>query len=631
MWQSNLIDTALGRTPPDLYLQGGTVVNVYSGEIYPADIAVKDGRIAYVGKDLGGAQPAGCTVIDARGCNLLPGFIEPHGHPAQFHDTVEYTRAASQNGITAVVSDSYKLLKALGPRKFACYIEEIKKSTPVKVYWFLRIFAEYYLSSGEPLVSPEEMQELVNLPQVLSIGETTRWPEILQKEGFPLEAIRMIRAAGKRPDGHTAGATGKKLAALAAAGISGCHESVTAEEVMERLRNGMYVTLRHSSQRPDLDNFLSILRDKKADLSRFMLTTDGSSPAFPHQDWNVAALAERLIEKGIDPLTAIRMITLNPAIYYRIDHQIGSLAPGRAADIVVTEGFNLSRPRMVLIDGKVVYNREATAAENKAHFKSSPLAGTSKTYFAYDWRVTPDLFAVPALEGKKDGKEEKEEEKEEIEEEKEEKRKKRGKRGKRITELKINKESGTVRFPVIEMVNAVITRRLDMTLPVTNGAVTPGCSSAGLLKIALLDMKKRRAGTGFIKGLAENIEGLASSLCCALGVIIVFGNNDEAIALAANRVLQLGGGIAVAESGRILWEIKLELPGELTVLPFEEVRRLAGELEETVCRRGYSWGDFFHTMTFLPGDFLPHLRINTEGIFDVLKRKIIYPSVAWPK
>ncbi|NLL57569.1 MAG: adenine deaminase, partial [Firmicutes bacterium] len=407
MWQSNLIDTALGRTPPDLYLQGGTVVNVYSGEIYPADIAVKDGRIAYVGKDLGAAQPAGCTVIDARGCNLLPGFIEPHGHPAQFHDTVEYTRAASQNGITAVVSDSYKLLKALGPQEFARYIEEIKKSTPVKVYWFLRIFTEYYFSSGEPLVSPEEMQVLVNLPQVLSIGETTRWPEILQKEAFPLEAIRMIRAAGKRPDGHTAGAAGKKLAALAAAGISGCHESVTAEEVMERLRNGMHVTLRHSSQRPDLDNFLSILRDKKADLSRFMLTTDGTSPAFPDQDWNIAVLAERLIEKGIDPLTAIRMITLNPASYYRIDHEIGSLAPGRTADIVVTEGFNLSRPRMVLIDGKVVYNREATAAENKAHFKSSPLAGASKTYFACDWRVTADLFAVPALEGKKDGKEEK--------------------------------------------------------------------------------------------------------------------------------------------------------------------------------------------------------------------------------
>ena len=620
MWQSNLIDTALGRTPPDLYLQGGTVVNVYSGEIYPADIAVKNGRIAYVGKDLDGAEPAGCTVIDVQGCNMLPGFIEPHGHPAQFHDTVEYTRAASQNGITAVVSDSYKLLKALGPQEFTRYIEEIKKSTPVKVYWFLRISTEYYFSSGEPLVSPEEMQELVNLPQVLGTGETTRWTDILQKEAFPLEAIRMIRAAGKRPDGHTAGAAGKKLAALAAAGISGCHESVTAEEVMERLRNGMYVTLRHSSQRPDLDNFLSILRDKKADLSRFMLTTDGSSPAFPHQDWNVAALVERLIEKGIDPLTAIRMITLNPATYYRIDHEIGSLAPGRAADIVVTEGFNLSHPRMVLIDGKVVYNREATPAENKAHFKSSPLAGISKTYFAYDWRVTADLFAVPALEGEKEGKEEKEEEEE-----------KRGKRKKKITELKINKKGSTVRFPVIELVNSVITRRLDMTLPVTNGTVTPGGSSAGLLKIALLDMKKRCAGTGFIKGLAENIEGLASSLCCALGVIIVFGNNDEAMALATNRVLQQGGGIAVAESGRILWEIKLELPGELTLLPFEEVWRLARELEEIICRRGYSWGDFFHTMNFLPGDFLPHLRINTEGIFDVLKREIIYPSVTRPK
>lgn len=590
MLQKNLIDTALGLIPPDLYLRGGSVVNVYSGERYEADVAIKDGRIAYVGKEHGDAWAGDCDVIDVSGFNLLPGYIEPHGHPLQIHNAIEYTRAASRNGLTAIVADSYKVLKALGVKKFIDYTEEIKKRTPVKIYWFMRIFAMEYPPPEKALYSMDELQELINQPQILCIGETTKWTSILQKSTFPLQAISMFQTAGKRPDGHTSGAAGKKIAALAAAGISGCHESITAENVMERLRNGMYVMLRHSSQRPDIDNFLDVLRDKNVDLSRFMLTTDGTNPAFIEQNWNIAGVAERLINKGIQPLAALRMITLNPASYLRIEHEIGSITPGRAADILVTDGFNLSHPRMVFIDGRVVYSDEATAEENKAFFKASPLTGMSKTYFSFDWRVTPGMFAVPIPGGEKEpgGGEKKE-----------------------------------IRFPVIEMVNAIITRRLDLPLPITGGAVTAGDAHPGLLKVALLDMQRRCITRGFIKDLAHDLEGFASSTCCNLGVIVVIGNNDSAMSLAANRVLETGGGMAVVEDNSITWEIELKLPGELTNLPFTEVSRLAGELEKFACRKGYRWGDFFRTIHFLPCDFLPYIRISTEGIFDVLQNEII--------
>lgn len=590
MLQKNLIDAALGSIPPDLYLRGGNIVNVYSGERYEADVAIKDGHIAYVGKDLDDSSLSGdCTIIDVGGYNLLPGYIEPHGHPLQIHSIIEYTKAASQSGLTAIIADSYKILKALGVKGFIDYTEEIKKRTPVKVYWFVRIFSMEGPSLQEALFSWEELQMLIDLPQILCIGETTKWPAILQKSVFPLQAINMFQSAGKRPDGHTSGASGRKLAALAAAGISGCHESITAKNVMERLRNGMHVMLRHSSQRPDIDNFLGILRDKKADLSRLMLTSDGTSPAFIKQNWNIAAIAEQLIGKGIDPFTAVRMLTLNPACYFRIDHEIGSLAPGRAADIVVTEGFNLSHPQMVFIDGQAVYGKDMITKENRALFKASPLTGMRKTYFAFDWRITEELFTVSVP----------------------------GSRGETRTEIL---------FPVIEMANAIITKRLDLRLPVVNGAVTPGRSFPGLLKIALLDLRKRCVSAGFIKGLGEGLEGFASSTCCNLGQVVVFGSSDAAMALAANYVLELGGGMAMTENNGINWEIMLELPGELTNLPFEEVSRLAGELEELAHRKGYPWGDFFHTMHFLPCDFLPYIRISTEGIFDVLDNKIIYPA-----
>ncbi len=605
MPQKNLIDTALGLIPPDLYLQGGSIINVYTGEKYKADIAIKDGYIAYVGNELGGTLLDEYTIIDVSGFNLLPGYIEPHGHPLQIHNIIEYTRAASRNGLTAIVADSYKVLKALGVNKFLAYTKEINKRTPVRVYWFIRIFAMENLSPGEALYSSAELQELIKHPWILGIGETTRWPAILQKSSFPLQAINMLRSAGKRPDGHTSGANGKKLAALAAAGISGCHESMTAENVLERLRNGMHVMLRHSSQRPDIDNFLGILEDEKVDRSRFMLTTDGTSPAFIDQNWTIASIAEQLISKGIEPLTAIRMITLNPASYFRIDHEIGSITPGRAADIVITEGINLGRPRMVLIGGQIVHggdithegNKEikifygkgknAVVETNKKLFKASPLIGLPKTYFAYDWQITPEMFTVSVPDSKKDA-------------------------GKEI------------QFPVIEMVNAIITRRLDLTLPVADGIVTPGNTPPGLLKIALLDMQKRRISTGFIKGLASGLEGFASSTCCNLGVIIVIGSNDATMALVANHILKRGGGMALAENNAIIWEIKLELPGELADLPFEEVSRLARELETYAREKGYTQGDFFHTIHFLPCDFLPYIRINREGIFDVVNNKIIY-------
>lgn len=591
MSQENLIDTALGLITPDLYLKGGNVIDVYSGEKYEADIVIKDGRIAYVGKEHVSTLAGGCDVIDVSGFNLLPGYIEPHGHPLQIHSSVEYTRVASRHGLTAIVADSYKVLKALGVKKFIAYTEEIKKRTPVKIYWFLRILAMEYPPPEETLYSVDELQELINQPQILCIGETTKWTAILQKSTFPLQAISMFQAAGKRPDGHTSGAAGKKIAALAAAGISGCHESITAENVMDRLRNGMYVMLRHSSQRPDIDNFLDILRDKNVDLSRFMPTTDGTSPAFIEQNWNIASIAEQLITKGIDPFTAVRMLTSNPAAYFRIDHDSGSLTPGRAADIVVTKGFNLSHPQMVLIDGKVVYNSDATAEENRAPFRSSPLTGMRKTYFASGWRVTPEMFAVSVPEGK----------------------------GK-------TKEGGEILFPVIEMVNSIITRRLDLLLPVADGVITAGDANPGLLKVALLDMRRRRIGTGFIKGLAHDLEGFASSTCCNLGVIVVIGSSDRAMALAANRVLEMEGGMAVVEDESITWEIGLELPGELTNLSFAEVARLSEELEVLARQKGYSWGDFFHSMHFLPCDFLPYIRISTEGIFDVLRDEIICSS-----
>ena len=589
MSRKNLIDTALGLLPPDLYLRGGTVVNVYSGESYEADVAIKDGRIAYVGKELESPLGSGCTTMDVEGFNLLPGYIEPHGHPMQIHDTIEFTRAASRNGMTAIIADSYKILKALGPRKFVEYAEEIKKRTPVKVYWFLRIFTIEYSAVEEELYSLDELQELLTCPRVLSIGETTRWPAILQKNAFSLQAIDIFQSAGKRPDGHTSGAYGKKLATLAAAGISGCHESLTADDVRERLRNGMHVMLRHSSQRHDIDNFLSVFSDKKIDLSRFMLTSDGTSPAFLDENWNIAGIAEELISQGVDPLTALRMITLNPASYFRIDHEIGSITPGRAADIIVTEGYNLSRPQMVLIDGRVIHSKIGAAEESRALFKDSPLIGIPKTYFAFDWRVTPENFAVPVPDN-------------------------------------FAVTGGKVQFPVIEMINAIITKRLDLPLPVTGGTVTPGSDQTGLLKIALLDMEKRRISTGFIKNVADNLEGFASSICVTVGVIIVIGSDDTAMALAANRVLELGGGMALAENNSIIWDIKLELPGELTNLPFEEVLRRAKELEKLVRKRGYTLGDYFHTIHFLPCDFLPFVRISTEGIFDMLNRKIIYRS-----
>ncbi|NMB42324.1 MAG: adenine deaminase [Firmicutes bacterium] len=591
--QKKLIDTALGSIPPDLCLKGGTVINVYSGERYEADIAIKGGRIAYVGKEWESTLAGDHPVIDVTGFNLLPGYIEPHGHPMQIHDTIEFTRVASQSGMTAIVADSYKILKALGIKKFAAYTEEIRKRTPVKVYWFMRIFTIEYSSSEKPLYSMDELQELIKRPQILCIGETTRWPAILQKNDFPLRAINILQSAGKRPDGHTSGASGKKLAALAAAGISGCHESLTAEDVRERLRNGMHVMLRHSSQRNDIDNFLEIFRDKSVDLSRFMLTSDGTSPAYLDQNYNIAGIAEELIAKGIDPLTAVRMITVNPASYFRIDHEIGSLTPGRAADIIVTEDYNLSRPQMVLIDGKIIHSKGKTTEKGKALFKASPLAGMRKTYFAHNWRITPDVFTVPAPK----------------------------------MENEVNEKNGQeIKFPVIEMINAIITKRVDLPLPSKNGMVTPG--NHELLKIALLDMKKRRVSTGFVKNLADSLEGFASSICAALGVVIVVGKNDAAMALAANRVLELGGGIAVAENGKIIWEIELELPGELTDRPYEEILPLAKELENLVQERGYSLGDFFHTIHFLPCDFLPFIRISTEGLFDVLKRKIIDPGAA---
>jgi adenine deaminase len=396
-----------------------------------------------------------------------------------------------------------------------------------------------------------------------------------------LEMIRFARGLRKRVDGHTAGAKYENLAAIARAGVESCHESITAGEVLDRLRLGMHVMLRQSSLRQDLRTLLKGILDLPYAARRVMLTTDSSTPAFQREYGMMEGLLAIALEEGVNPVEAYRMVTLNPAVYFGVEHRIGGIAPGREADILVLSDLFHPTPELVISRGRI-------AAEKGRLVEPFPTLDWSRFFGEpadFGWRVAPDFFDIPA-----DGAD----------------------------------KGGSVNFPVMRLLNPAITRVEKAEFPVKEGVLDISARK-GFNRAATLSRKGRWVANGVLAGYADRVEGIASTFNTA-GEIVVIGGSTEAMAAAVNRVLAMGGGIAAVESGRIVYELALPLGGMMSDRPMEELAVQDSALQEFLADRGFPFRDPLYTFIFLPNDFLPEVRLNSRGLMRVKTGESIYPA-----
>jgi adenine deaminase len=564
-----LIRVALGQEKADLFVRGGTVVNVYSGELLPANVAVLGDRIAYVGPSEKAAGPE-TEVIDAEALYVAPGWIEPHSHTYLYYNPESLAEAIIPGGTTTVVSDDL-VFSMFGGSETSRVVMDASVQLPVRFLWYARPEPASPVSEGEDdHFDHKRLEAVLDHPLAAGVGEAPAWARFLEHEEAPLgAAIVEANRRGLIVDGHTTGARDDKLAALVAAGLRSCHEAITADEALERLRLGLWTPLRHSSLRPDLPELLRAVTEEEIDTSRVLFTTDGPSPDSIAENGYLDSLLRIAVEAGVPPIKAIQMATLNPATYLHLDDHLGGVAPGRLADLVFLAGLSSFRPQLVVSGGRVVA-RGGELVEPTPTTDWGSL-GLQIRFRQGTWIENAALYDSRPGEG----------------------------------------------LPVIGFVSDVITRLED---PPPKGDLPEG-----YLRAVHITKDGRWITHALVNNFADNLDGFATTATSS-GHLLVFGRDPRAMALVASRVRALGGGVALASEGRVVWEAALPLAGIMAHGPFEEALSTARELKTHLRQAGYPFSDPVYSLLFLTADFLPGPRLTWSGVLDVRTGKTIYEA-----
>ena len=578
-----LMDVALGRRPAQLLVENCRLVNVYSGEILDGQtVATWGERVASVGDSR--PQTSGATrVIDGKGLFLMPGFIDVHGHLDMFQHPLTLAEAALPTGMTACYTESHETVGALGSPGLDLLLDLAEKM-PFHLFVGLPPAVPQYPEwEGDPILSLQQVRRYLKEKRVIGLSEVIPWVSILAQEDFLLDELSAAGRLGKRIEGHTAGASGAKLQALAATGLTSCHESITAQEVIDRLRLGLYTMVRHGSIRADMEELAKAFRDHPdLDTSRVMLTPDTVFPTDLVAEGYMDNLIAVSVEAGIPPIKAIQMSTINPATYMRMESHIGGVAPGRFADMVLTPDLRRPKPEMVICRGEVV----AVRGELLKPFGLSLDAWTRLPWREGRWPKT-----MPGLDDLR---------------------------------APAPFAEGYVTVPSIHLEHKVLTRRLDVTLPVIDGAICLD-PDQDVVKLAMVN----RSGDGFVKafvsGLKASFGGLASTIAHDHHHMMVLGSRDEDMLLAVERLKEIGGGMAIVDRGRLEAEIPCPIGGVQPSAPLTEVASQMNFMADWLKARGCVLESPLFSIVFMSFASLPALRMTPSGVLDVKAGRIIYP------
>ncbi len=342
-----LMQVALGEASADLVVLNADLVNVYTGEIQKnMGVAVKGPWIARVAPEVGDTVGAATRVVDAAGRTLVPGLIDGHTHLAWTYTAAAFVPFAAAAGVTTVVTETLEPYPVAGVAGVLDFLDSFRDQ-PIRILATAPVMVS--VSSAAKGISSADLVRLLERDDVLGLGESY-WQAVLQDPGTYLPAFQEAHRLGKVLEGHSAGASDKKLAAYVAAGVTSCHEPIDADQVLARLRLGVHVMAREGSIRRDLEAIAQI-RSEGVDLRRLVLASDGASPEDLVQGRYMDFLIRKAVACGFAPVEAIQMATLNVAEHFRLDGVLGGIAPGRLADMVLVADAADFKPETVVCNG----------------------------------------------------------------------------------------------------------------------------------------------------------------------------------------------------------------------------------------------------------------------------------------
>ncbi|MEO0067512.1 MAG: adenine deaminase [candidate division WOR-3 bacterium] len=560
-WQE-FLKVARGEAEADLVLRGGEVVEVFTGEVRRADVAIKQGRIAGVGEGYNRAK----TFIDISGLFVAPGFIDGHIHiESSLLSLSEFARLCLVHGTTAVVCDPHEIANVLGIKGVE-YILKASEGMPFDIFVMAPscVPATKMESSGAKIAA-QEIERLFKHRRVIGLAEVMNYPGVCFGDEEVLRKLAVAKRAGRVIDGHSPGLSGLLLQAYAGAGIGSDHECVEPKEARDKMRAGMMVFIREGSAAHNLDALLRMVN--YFSMRRCCLVSDDIHPQDLLLEGHLDAVLRQAVAKGLNPVSAIQMVTLNPAEYFRLEKR-GAVAPGFLADLVVLEDLSGFRVRMVFKEGRLV---------------------------AKDGRV---LVKLPVVKDK------------------------RVMNTVRIKKMSLKdfaiKAEGEMCNVIRVVPGQIVTERHIQKPTVANGYVVAD-TERDLLKVVVIERHKGtgRMGKGLVAGFGLKKGALGATVAHDSHNMVIVGTNDRDMLFAARALERMGGGYVAVADGKKVAGVALPIAGLLSDKPAEEVVSSLKKLLE----KAHIWGSRlenpFITLSFLALPVIPELKITDQGLIDV--------------
>ena len=564
-----LMQVALGQKKADLVVVNARLANVYTGELVnDCTISIKGKWIAYVGKDQQHTIGSKTEVIDARGKTVIPGLIDGHTHLAWLSTASEFLKYAMKGGTTTIVTETLEPFMVAGYEGIIDFLESLNNQ-PLKI--LATAPAMISISHAARKISEKTLQDLLDRNDIIGLGESY-WQAVLQDPDEVLPLFEQTLLAGKTLEGHSAGASEKKLSAYIASGITSCHEPINADQVLERLRLGLHIMAREGAVRKDLDEIAKITK-QGIDLRRLILVSDSISPQDLMENGYMESIVQKAIDCGFEPITAIQMTTLNVAEHFSLDHLIGGIAPGRYADLAIIPDIDRIDAEVVISNGRIIVQNGNILIPPRKHSFSKESLNSIK--LPRDLEPSDFMIRAPA-----------------------------------------NTENVQIR--VISMITDLVTSEEEMNWPVANGRLNVNLAK-DIVKIAAIDRTHNpgKLFVGLIQGFGLQSGAIACSAAWDTSDIIVVGADDADMAFAVNRIRKLQGGTVACENKKILSELPLPVFGIVSDLPLETIDRQFKDVAKAAKGLGVSFPEPMLSLITLTGSAIPYLRICEEGLVNL--------------
>ncbi|MBV6402537.1 MAG: Adenine deaminase [Anaerolineales bacterium] len=581
----SLVDTAMGRAPADLVIRGGRWVSVQSGEIIPdTDIAIVDGHIAYVGRDAQHAIGKKTKVIEAKGRFLVPGLLDGHMHVESGMVTVtEFVRAVAARGTTGMFIDPHEIANVFGLRGVKLMVDEAQKQ-PIHVWVQMPscVPSAPGLETPGASIGPKEVAAAMKWKGIIGLGEMMNFPGVFMGDKNMLDEMSLTHAAGKTIGGHYASPDlGIPFHGYVAGGAEDDHEGTRLEDAVARVRQGMKSMLRYGSAWHDVAAQVKAITEKKVDSRHFILCTDDSHAGTLTGEGHMDRVLRHAIEQGLPPMTAIQMMTINTAEHFGVSKDMGMIAPGRWADVVLVEDLKNFKADVVIAKGRVI-------AES----------GT--------WKVNLSKFTYPAW----------------VKNSVKLKRKLKAEDFK----LQVTSPRSQVKANVIGIIeNHAGTRHLTFDLRPEYGEIKADITR-DLAKIALVERHKATGGItlGLVSGFGFTAKcAVASTVAHDSHHMIVVGTDDASMAVAGNTLARSGGGQVVVRNGEVIGQVELKIAGLMSTEKADIVAHKAESILEGFKMCGCELNNPNMQLSLLALVVIPELRISDKGLVDVTKFEFI--------